>query len=115
MSNGRVNVNALRTLKETPGVERMDFIASVASIDPPCPILGLPFAQQDGLLVARQLQLRNALDLRSPVLLRLVDPVERGPFRAVVLEGVDMGVKGGHGLQLYFPFGNSPLRSSSCT
>ena len=92
MSNGRVNMNALRTLKETQGVERMDFIASVASIDPPCPILGPPCAQQDGLLVECQLQLRNALDVRSPVLLRLVDPVNGGPCRAGVLEGVDMGV-----------------------
>lgn len=98
MSNDRLNVNALRTLKETQGVERMDFIASVASIDPPCPILGLPFAQQDGLLIAQQLQLRTALEVRSLVLLRLVDPVQRGPFRAVVLEGVEMGVIVGHGL-----------------
>ncbi len=33
------------------------------------PILRLPCAQQDGLLVERQLQLRTALDVRSPVLL----------------------------------------------
>lgn len=72
MNNGRVNVNTLRILKETQGVERMDFIASVASIDPPCPILGLPFAQQDGwLVVAYQLQLHTALELRTPVLLQL--------------------------------------------
>ncbi len=56
------------------------------------PILGLPCAQQDGLLVAQQLQLRNALDVRSPVLLGLGDPVQRGLFREVDLEGVDMGV-----------------------
>ncbi len=89
MSNGRVNVNALRTLKETQGVERMDFIASVASIDPPCPILGPACAQQDGLLVAPQLQLRNALDVHSPVFFCLVDSVHRGPFCEVVLEGVN--------------------------
>ncbi len=32
------------------------------------------------------------MDIRSPVLLRPGDPVQRGSFRAVVLEGVDMGV-----------------------
>ena len=36
--------------------------------------------------------------------LRQVDPVQRGPFRAVDLEGVDMGVIGGHGLRFYTPF-----------
>ena len=65
------------------------------------PILGPPCAQQDGLLVAQQLQLRTALNVRSPVLLRPVDSVQRGPCRAVVLEGVEMGVIGGHGLRRY--------------
>ncbi len=64
-------------------------------------ILGLPCAQQDGLLVAHQLHLRTALDVRSPVLLRPIDAVQRGPFREVVLKNVDMGVKGGHGLRRY--------------
>ncbi len=68
------------------------------------PILGPPCAQQDGLLVAHQLQLRPALNVRSPVLLGPVDPVQRGPFREVVLEGLDVGVIGGHGLQFYTPF-----------
>ncbi len=39
------------------------------------PILRLPCAQQDGLPVAQQLQLRTALNVRLPVLLRQVDPV----------------------------------------
>ncbi len=38
------------------------------------------------------------LEIRSPVLLRPVDSVQRGPCRAVVLEGVDRGVRVGHGL-----------------
>ena len=60
------------------------------------PILRLPFGQQDGLLVEQQLQLRTALDVRTPVLLRLGDPVQRGPLREVVLEGVGVGVEVGH-------------------
>ncbi len=65
------------------------------------PILRLPCAQQDGLLVEQQLQLRNALDVRSPVLLGLGDPVQRGLFCEVDLEGVDMSVKVEHGLRRY--------------
>ncbi len=65
------------------------------------PILRPPCAQQDGLLVAHQLQLRPALNVRSPVLLCPVDPVQRGPCRAVVLEGVEMGVIGGPGFGFY--------------
>ena len=72
----------------------------------PRPILGPPLAQKDclldGDLVERQLHLSDTLDVRSPELLRLVDSVQRGPFRAVVLEGVDMSVKVGHGLQFYW-------------
>ncbi len=37
-------------------------------------ILGLPCAQQDGLLVEQQLQLRPALEVRSPVVLHTVEP-----------------------------------------
>ncbi len=62
---------------------------------------------------AHQPQLRTALNVRSPVLLGPVDPVQQGPFRAVVLEGVDVGVEVRRGLQLYFAFGNIPFRSSS--
>ncbi len=36
------------------------------------------------------------------MLLGPVDPVPRGPCRAVVLEGVDVGVIGGHGRQFYW-------------
>jgi len=68
------------------------------------PILSPPRAQQDGLLVERQLQLRPALDVLNPEALCPVDPVQRGPFRAGVLEGVDMGVKVEHGLRFYTPF-----------
>ncbi len=72
------------------------------------PILCLPDAQQgcpfDGDLVERQLQLSDTLDVRSPVLLFPVDPVQRGPFCEVVLEGVEMGVKVEHGLRFYTPF-----------
>ncbi len=60
--------------------------------------VGPPRAQQDGLLdgqlVERQLYCRPALDVRPPVLLRLVDSVTRGPFCEVVLEGLNVGVKG---------------------
>ncbi len=58
----------------------------------PRPILGLPCAQPDGLLIEQQLQLRTALEVRSPVLLRQVDPVQRGLFCKFDLEGVEMCV-----------------------
>ena len=78
-------------------------------------ILGPPCAQQDGLLVKQQLSLRTALNVRSPVLLRTVDPVERGPCRAVVLEDVDMGVMVGHGLRSYTSFQCMGTRSLGST
>ena len=64
-----------------------------AAIGPPC-------AHQDGLLIEQQLQLRTALEVRSPVLLGPLDPVQRGPCRAVVLEGVEMGVIAEHEITL---------------